>query len=276
MESNWKITEYQWQQKTVYTIEKRYNLKKELVDLSPYFKFGITGILTDKNGAPKGHYNLNERLELEENYYGIASYQDTYDDMGNHIKYTYHNKNDDLIMNQWNYAIGEKSYDAIGNNIELKLLDAKHKVIDVRNIYSNASIKLSQTTSKTDSLEITGKSLGYLVALQQLKPKLMDSVLNDSLNKVTIGYDRNKMKQFGKATTKAQMIEFAKDWNKSGTKFPFNPNNQIKILDIYNHIATVKIISDNWVEYLQLIKLNGNWEIMNLIWQYKDVRMYRD
>lgn len=274
IESNWKIAEYKWTETETYILEKRYNLKKELVNLSPYFEFGITGIIIDKNGIPKGHYNLNEKLEVVDNYFGTASYQDTYDNLGNHIKYTYHNSNDELIMNQWNYAIGEKIYDEQGNNIQLNLYDTKNKIIDTRHIYSNASIKLSPIATQKDSLEIKKKSLGYLEALQQLQPELMNNVLNDSLNKITIGYDRGEMKQFGRATTKKQMIEFAKDWNKTGTKFPFNPNNQIKILDIYNRIATVKLISDNWVEYLQLIKLDSNWQIMNLIWQYKDVKMY--
>ncbi len=274
MESNWKITEYQWQQTRKYIVEKRFNLQRELVDISPYFPFGITGIVLDKNGAPKGHYNLNEILKVTENKHGVASYQDTYDNIGNHIKYTYHNKKDKLIINQWGYAVGEKVYDKLGNNIKLKLYDTDNKILESENIYSNASIKLSRTASKEDSLDIKKKSLGYLEALQKLRPELMNKVLNDSLNKITIGYGRYGIKQFGRATTKAQMIEFAKNWNKTGTKFPFNPKNQIKILDIYNRIASVKLISDNWVEYLQLIKLEGKWEIMNLIWQYKDVRIY--
>lgn len=274
MESNWKVTKYQWQQTTKYIVEKRYNLKGKLVDISPYFPFGITGIILDKNGAPKGHYNLTEKLEILENKYGVASYQDTYDNIGNHIKYTYHNKNDELIMNQWGYAVGKKGYDKLGNYIKLNLYDAKNKILDSENIYSNVSIKLSPSATKKDSLEIKKQSLGYLEALQQLKPELMNKVLNDGLNKITIGYDRNKRKQFGRATTRKQMIEFAENWNKTGTKFPFNPENQIIILDIYNRIATVKLISDNWVEYLQLIKLEGKWEIMNLIWQYKDIKMY--
>ena len=62
----------------------------------------------------------------------------------------------------------------------------------------------------------------------------------------------------------------------TGTRFPFNPENKIKILDIYNRIATINLISDNWIEYLQLIKLDGNWEIMNLIWQYRDIKMYKE
>lgn len=72
------------------------------------------------------------------------------------------------------------------------------------------------------------------------------------------------------------MIAYAKSWNKSDAKFPLNPKNEIKILDIYNRIANVKIVSDNWVEYLQLIKLDDKWEIMNIIWQYRDIRMYRE
>ena len=179
-------------------------------------------------------------------------------------------------MNQWNFAIGKKKYDKLGNFIELTLLDNKNNIINTRKIYSNASIKTSPPASDEDKVEIRKQSLGYLVALQKLKPKLMNTVMNDSLNKTTIGYDRKEMKQYGRTTSKKQMIEFANDWNKSGAKFPLNPTNTIKILDIYNHIATVKIVSDNWVEYLQLMKLNDTWEIMNIIWQYKDVERYKD
>ena len=53
MESNWRITEYQWEKSKKYIIERRYNLDKDLVNLSPYFEFGITGILLHKNGSPK-------------------------------------------------------------------------------------------------------------------------------------------------------------------------------------------------------------------------------
>jgi hypothetical protein len=36
----------------------------------------------------------------------------------------------------------------------------------------------------------------------------------------------------------------------------------------------VKLVSDNWVEYLHLIKLDGKWTLTNLIWQYKDINRY--
>lgn len=276
MESNWKISEYQWEQSKKYIVERRYDLDKNLQTLSPYFKFGVTGIIVDKNGIPKGNYNLNSTLQITEDESGVASYQDEYDKMGNHIKYTYHDKKGNPTMNQWNYAIGEKKYDTLGNFIELKLLDDKQNLIITREIPSNVSPKISPPASSKDSLEIKKQSLGYLMALQKLKPKLMEAVLNDSLNKITIDYDRERKEQYGRATTKKQMIEFASSWNKSGTKFPLNPKYEIKILDIYNRIASVKLISDNWVEYLQLIKLDNEWEIMNIIWQYRNIKIYKE
>lgn len=274
MASNWGIATYNWTKHKKLIIEKRYNIENQPVNVSPYFDFGTTGILLDKKGAPKAHYNLNEQLEVTNNAVGIASYQDTYDAIGNHVTYTYHDDKGDLALNQWQFAIGEKAYDSIGNNINLKQLDTAGKLIRTRPVYSNASIVLSKIASQKDSLEIKEKALGYLIGLQQLQPKLINEVMNDSLNKVTIGWDRNTEKEYSKRTTKTQMIAFANSWNKSNTKFPVPANNTATILDIYNRIANVKLVSDNWVEYLHLMKLDGNWQIVNLIWQHKNIERY--
>ena len=274
MESNWGIAEYKWEKHKKLIIENRFNLKNESVPLSPYFQFGTTGILLDKKGQPKAHYNLDTKLNIINNDKGTASYQDVYDDNGNHVTYSYHDANNNLVTNQWGFAYGEKKYDSIGNYIELEQFDVNKERIRVREIPTNSKIELASKASQKDSLEIRRIATGYLIALQDLKPDLMKEVMNDSLNKISIGWDRSTKKEYAKATTKAQMIEFATSWNKSNTKFPFNPTNNITILDIYNRIANVKLVSDNWVEYLHLIKLDGKWSVVNLIWQHKDINRY--
>ncbi|MGK0427492.1 MAG: hypothetical protein ACJAUR_001604 [Ulvibacter sp.] len=274
MESNWGIAEYQWVKKKKLIIERRYNLNEEAVALSPYFKFGTTGILLDKKGFPEAHYNLDENLKVIANEKGTASYQDIYDANGNHATYSYHGANDDLVTNQWGFAFGVKEYDSIGNQIGLEQFDTNKKSIRNRKVPTNITVEMAAIASEIDSTEIKRISLGYLIALQDLKPELMNEVMNDSLNKITIGWDRASKKEYSRATTKAQMIEFATSWNKSNTKFPTNPDNEVTILDIYNRIANVKLVSDNWVEYLHLIKLDGKWTLTNLIWQYKDINRY--
>lgn len=274
MESNWEIAEYQWKKTKAFIVERRFNLKKEPVNVSPYFEFGVTGILVDDKGLAKAHFNLDEKLNPVNNSVGIASYHDRFDEKGNHIEYSYYNEKDSLALNQWQFAVGKKSYDKIGNNILLEQFDTKGILIRDRPIYSNTKIELSPSASAKDSAEIKRQSLGYLKALQQLDPVLMNEVMNDSLNKVTIGYNREIRKEVTRATTRKQMMAFAEDWNKSNTKFPIPPNNEVSILSIYDRIASVKLVSDNWVEYLHLIKLDGKWDIVNLIWQHKDINRY--
>ncbi|WP_169301411.1 nuclear transport factor 2 family protein [Pontimicrobium aquaticum] len=274
MESNWEIYKYTWYKKRKMIIEKRFNLKNEPRNISTYFEFGTTGMKFRKDGTPIGNFNLNEDLKIANNSEGVASYQDTYDTNGNHIKYTYHDKNNKLVMNQNGFSIGTKEYDSIGNYIKQGHYDSSMKLIRERDIVNNQYITLSKKASQKDSLEIKRISLGYLIALQELKPELMNEVMNDSLNKVTIGYSRALKKEIVTSISKNRMIENAKNWNKSNTRFPPNPSNQIKILDVYNRIATVKLFSDNWVEYLHLIKLDGKWSIINLLWQHKNINRY--
>lgn len=276
MESNWGITRYQWNKQKKMVIEKRFDVRNEMVNVSPYFSFGVTGIVYDKAGLPKGHYNLDENLKPVANGDGVASYQDTYDEKGNHVKYTYHDAKGELVKNQWRFAKGVKEYDDNGNQTGLSQYDEIGELLREQPTLSNVNIKLAQPASVGDTVQIKEMAIGYLVALQELKPDLMRKVMHDSLAKRTIGYDRETRSEVPRPTTFDQMVEFAESWNKSGAKFPFNPSNEVVILDVYQRMATVKLISDNWIEYLHLMKLNNEWKIINLVWQYKDASRYPD
>ena len=272
MLSNWKIARYEWNKHKKWVVEKRFNLGDSAVNISPYFEFGTTGILYDKSGFPKANYNLDASLKPIENSAGVASYHDTYDENGNHIKYEYHNKEDKLTLNQWGFAYGMKRYDKYGNQIGRAVYDSNDSLFNERDDFSNVYAKLAPTISEEDSLEIKRVAMGYLIALQQLKPELMEEVMHEQLAKRTIGYDPGEKKDNVRETTYEQMINFAESWNKSNTKFPTNPSNHVVILDAYQKAASVKLLSDNWYEYLHLVKVNGEWKIINLVWLYKDYR----
>ena len=115
MESNWNIASYQWEKHQGLVVERRYNLKGELVKISPYFDFLITGIKYNEQGFPMANYNLSETLEIKENNWGVASYQDKYDQNGNHIEYAYYNKDNQLTPAAYGFAVGRKTYDSFGN-----------------------------------------------------------------------------------------------------------------------------------------------------------------
>ncbi len=272
MLSNWGVARYHWKKHKKLVVENRYNLTDSSVNISPYFAFGTTGILYDKNGYPKATYNLDSNLTPLENAAGVASYHDIYDKNGNHTLYEYHDKDDKLTLNQWGFAYGTKKYDHKGNQIGRAVYDEQHKLLNEREDYSNVYTKMAPPVTANDSSEIMRVALGYLIALQKLKPELMNEVMHKQLAKRTIGFDFGEKKETLKETTYEQMLSFAESWNKSGNKFPVNPHNQVTILDIYQKAASVKLVSDNWYEYLHLAKINGHWKIVNLLWLYKDFR----
>jgi len=41
----------------------------------------------------------------------------------------------------------------------------------------------------------------------------------------------------------------------------------VSILDIYNNIASVRIDAGVWIDYLHVARWNGDWKIVNVLWE---------
>jgi len=55
-----------------------------------------------------------------------------------------------------------------------------------------------------------------------------------------------------------------------GTRTPVERQQKdVTILDIYRNAAVVKIIASDWIDYLQVAKSNGEWVIINILWEMK-------
>ncbi len=55
-----------------------------------------------------------------------------------------------------------------------------------------------------------------------------------------------------------------------GTQTPAERQQKdVTILDIYRSAAVVKIVAADWIDYLQVGKFNGEWVIINVLWEMK-------
>jgi hypothetical protein len=43
----------------------------------------------------------------------------------------------------------------------------------------------------------------------------------------------------------------------------------ITILDRFNNAAVVKIVASGWADYLEVVKFEGQWKIINVLWELK-------
>lgn len=67
------------------------------------------------------------------------------------------------------------------------------------------------------------------------------------------------------------MVNLAGSYNKNGDKFPSSPQIDITIFDISERVASVKLVADDWIDYMHLYKNDaGHWKIINVLWQFHD------
>jgi Putative lumazine-binding len=45
---------------------------------------------------------------------------------------------------------------------------------------------------------------------------------------------------------------------------------EVTILDIFGHAASVKATMADWIDYMQVAKVDGRWVIVNVLWEKKE------
>ncbi len=93
----------------------------------------------------------------------------------------------------------------------------------------------------------------------------MDRALHKELAKRII-HSVGGTEQFT-SLTKAQMVEATQKGG--GKNRPAETRNiKVDILDVYRDIASVRTECADFIDYLQLAKSEGQWKIVNVLWQY--------
>ena len=46
----------------------------------------------------------------------------------------------------------------------------------------------------------------------------------------------------------------------------------VTVLDVFGNAAIAKVVMADWVDYLQLVRVDGRWVIVNVLWERKPAR----
>ncbi len=130
----------------------------------------------------------------------------------------------------------------------------------------------TQGQTKKDSLAIKQAALDYIESQHNVKPEQFERSAHPRMVKRTFWKDKKTGKEYLRETFTDAMILLAETYNKKGDKFPENPKKEVVILDVYGKTASVKLIADEWIDYMHIIKLNGKWQIVNVLWQFNEVK----
>jgi Putative lumazine-binding len=121
-----------------------------------------------------------------------------------------------------------------------------------------------------DTLDIKRVALAYIESQHTPNPEQMKDALHPRLVKRTFWKDKVTQKEYVTEYFAENMVILAEKYNVKGDKFPKNPKKELKLLDISDRTASIKLIADDWIDYMHLTKVSGKWQIINVLWQYHD------
>ncbi len=145
----------------------------------------------------------------------------------------------------------------------------KHSlIIMISSLFFSTCYVKGQT--KQDSLAIKQVALDYIESQHNVKPEQFERAAHPRMVKRTFWTNKETGKEYLRETFTDAMILLAETYNQDGEKFPKNPKKEVVILDASDKTASVKLVADAWIDYMHIVKLNGEWKLVNVLWQFND------
>ena len=117
-----------------------------------------------------------------------------------------------------------------------------------------------------DSAAVRQAVLDYIEGLYEVKPDRVERSVHPTLVKRTVGRFQNSDREFLQPMTTEVLLNVARTFNANGHVAKDAPKD-VKILDMLDKTATVKLTAESWVDYMHIAKQNGKWVIVNILWQ---------
>jgi putative lumazine-binding protein len=127
---------------------------------------------------------------------------------------------------------------------------------------------MAQTTPADDNAAIAKTALNYIEGWYEGDAARMESALHPELAKRMIYTDpKTGRSQFNHMGAMALVQGTRRG---GGSKTPKEQQlKEVTILDRYQGAAVVKINASEWIDYLSVAKVNGEWKIINVLWELK-------
>ncbi len=132
---------------------------------------------------------------------------------------------------------------------------------------SFAILSSSYAQSSDDAAGIRQAALDYIESWYEGNPERMERALHPDLAKRIVRRSPNGESQLDHMTAGTLVENVRKGGGKKTP--PEKQQKDITILDVYENVATVKLVASGWIDYLQIAKFNDRWLIVNVLWELK-------
>ena len=115
-----------------------------------------------------------------------------------------------------------------------------------------------------DRAAVHQAALDYVTAVYESRPELIERSVSRDLTKH--GFMRQKDGSYRRSPmTYQELIEVAKQWNADRKRDV--SIKEVTVGEVYDQTATAKVRASWGTDFMQLAKIDGRWQILNIVWQ---------
>ena len=135
-------------------------------------------------------------------------------------------------------------------------------------LLSAALADVAQAQTSADTVAIRAAALDYAEGWYEGNPNRMERALHPELVKRIVVSDT--------ATGRSVLQNMGASALVNGTRHGYGKETpkerrqkEVTVLDIFGNAASAKAEMADWVDYMQLAKVDGRWLIVNVLWERK-------
>lgn len=128
------------------------------------------------------------------------------------------------------------------------------------------SLLAQNNGSAEDHAAVRQAALRYVEAIYEGKPELIDQSVAPDLAKRGLYFNAKEQKWTESKMPFERLKAVAVSFNKAKKDSSGWPR-EITVFEVMSHTANVKVVADWGMDYLQLVKQEGQWKIVHIIWQ---------
>jgi len=125
----------------------------------------------------------------------------------------------------------------------------------------------SPPTAVSDEIAIKQTAMDYIEGWYEGDAVRMERALHPELAKRMVSLDSRGHSRLNQMSAMTLVQSTRAGGGKNTAKE--QQQKDTTILDRFNNAAVVKIVASGWVDYLEEVKFDGQWKIVNVLWELK-------
>lgn len=131
-----------------------------------------------------------------------------------------------------------------------------------------AAPAVARGQTAADSAAIRATALDYVEGWYEGNPERMSRAVHPELVKrIVVGDTATRHSVIQTMGATALVNGTRRGWGRETP--PERRQKDVTILDIFGNAASVKAVMADWIDYLQVARVDGRWVIVNVLWERK-------